>query len=68
MNNAAKEENNNDTSTISISSTYHDLSQLVSQDITIMVAIKAGLTTYDLGNLPFFHPSIGEGIRYTSLH
>ncbi|HZA71155.1 MAG TPA: cyclase family protein [Nitrososphaeraceae archaeon] len=35
MNNAAKEENNNDTSTISISSTYHDLSQLVSQDMLV---------------------------------
>ncbi|HEX7207608.1 MAG TPA: hypothetical protein VF233_05455, partial [Nitrososphaeraceae archaeon] len=34
----------------------------------IMIAIKAGLSTYDLGNLPFFHPSLAEGIRYNSLH
>lgn len=33
----------------------------------IMVAMRAGLTTYDLGNLPFFHPSLAEGIRYASL-
>lgn len=32
-----------------------------------MVAMRAGLTTYDLGNLPFFHPSLAEGIRYASL-
>lgn len=35
---------------------------------TVMVAMRAGLTTYDLGNLPFFHPSLAEGIRYASLH
>lgn len=30
----------------------------------IMVAMHAGMTTYDLGNLPFFHPSLAEGVRY----
>jgi dihydrolipoamide dehydrogenase len=34
----------------------------------IMVAMRAGMTTYDLGNLPFFHPSLAEGVRYASLH
>lgn len=33
----------------------------------LMVAMRAGMTTYDLGNLPFFHPSLAEGIRYASL-
>lgn len=33
----------------------------------IMVAMRAGMTTYDLGNLPFFHPSLAEGVRYASL-
>jgi pyruvate/2-oxoglutarate dehydrogenase complex dihydrolipoamide dehydrogenase (E3) component len=35
--------------------------------IIIMVATRAGMTTYDLGNLPFFHPSLAEGVRYASL-
>ncbi|MDQ3969378.1 MAG: NAD(P)/FAD-dependent oxidoreductase [Thermoproteota archaeon] len=34
----------------------------------LMVAMRANMTTYDLGNLPFFHPSLAEGIRYASLH
>ncbi len=34
----------------------------------LMVAMRAGMTTHDLGNLPFFHPSLAEGIRYASLH
>ncbi len=34
----------------------------------IMVAMRAGLTTFDLGNLPFFHPSLAEGVSYASLH
>jgi pyruvate/2-oxoglutarate dehydrogenase complex dihydrolipoamide dehydrogenase (E3) component len=34
----------------------------------IMVAMRAGVaTSYDLGNLPFFYPSLAEGVRYASL-
>ena len=32
----------------------------------LMVALKASLSTDDLGHLPFFHPSLAEGIRYAS--